>query len=275
MLPMLAGRAVTMDQPTSIVIVATGDGPYLRRLVSVLCQAGHPPRLVLLGSRAERWLGRVESFIRIRRQIGLWEALRRILRQRRRRHGLDADELAIERLATLHKFDIVEYERVNGGRTLLEILRRPGSLVLLAGAGIVGRSFLRAARCGCINGHPAILPGLRGVDVVDWALFKGRELGVAAHFVAEKVDSGDILKTRAVAVVPGESYGAFLQRIELVQAENLAEAAIDLMTGVASPSPNPIADSELCMVATHSVAMAAEKQYLRLAGGEPVLRPGP
>ncbi|MEW5820680.1 MAG: formyltransferase family protein [Cyanobacteriota bacterium] len=56
---------------------------------------------------------------------------------------------------------------------------------------------------GCINFHPAPLPELRGVGGYNVAILEGkRYYGVSAHFVDEKLDSGDIIEVKRFDIDP-------------------------------------------------------------------------
>src|SRR3546814_1811957 len=89
---------------------------------------------------------------------------------------------------------------------ILSINALEDPVVGLAGCGLVDRAVIHVARGGCVNGHPAILPGIRGVDVVEWALVGEDEpLGVTAHLVVPQVDAGEILRVERVEPEAGET----------------------------------------------------------------------
>jgi methionyl-tRNA formyltransferase len=59
-------------------------------------------------------------------------------------------------------------------------------------------------RIGCINLHPAPLPDLRGVGGYNVALLEGRaDWGVSCHFVADSIDTGDLVEVERFPIDPG------------------------------------------------------------------------
>jgi hypothetical protein len=65
---------------------------------------------------------------------------------------------------------------------------------------------LAIPRLGVINLHFGMLPDYRGMSPYIWALSRGeKEIGLTAHFMDERFDTGDIVEQRAVQIRPGES----------------------------------------------------------------------
>lgn len=211
---------------SDIAIMTRGDTPYVRELVACLVEANRPPKVIFFLSRAGRLWFKYRSFQRISKQLGLIEAVRRI--RRREPRSLTPKTLpSVHTLAEMHNVRIVDYDYVNQGRVLTELAGLHDPLVLLAGAGLVRSGIVRLARGGCLNAHPAPLPGLRGVDVIAWALAEGHELGISVHEVVEKVDAGTVVQTEALDVRAEEEYGDFLDRAIETQARTLATAVLD------------------------------------------------
>jgi len=74
---------------------------------------------------------------------------------------------------------------------------------------------ISSSRFGCINFHPAPLPEWRGMGgVFNFALFEEvSEWGVAAHYVDEFFDSGDIIKSKQFKINPAcESVNSLIKK---------------------------------------------------------------
>lgn len=147
-------------------------------------------------------------------------------------------------IASQHGISLLSYDRINEG-SLSEYLTGGCYLSLLTGAGIVDKSVILASKMGCLNAHPAILPGLRGMDVVDWAILENLPIGISVHFVAAKIDAGPIVATERVVLNPDETYFQFHSRILKIQAELLAKAAANVLNGQAQLSHHDLAQSTL------------------------------
>jgi folate-dependent phosphoribosylglycinamide formyltransferase PurN len=67
-------------------------------------------------------------------------------------------------------------------------------LGILYGTNIIRKSVFEIPKLGSINIHQGLAPIYRGGPTVFWELFNGeKEIGITVHFVAPKVDTGDII----------------------------------------------------------------------------------
>ena len=100
----------------------------------------------------------------------------------------------------------------------IKLLREANAdLGILKGTNIIKESVFSIPRLGSINSHQGLAPYYRGGPVAFWELFNNeKEIGITVHFVAPKVDTGDIILQK---LVPFEydfarydfDYEAFLQ----------------------------------------------------------------
>lgn len=119
-------------------------------------------------------------------------------------------------------------------------------LGLLLGTNIVKESVFGIPRLGSINLHQGLAPFYRGGPSVFWELFNGeREVGLTVHFVASKVDTGDIILQTTVPLEYDYSYGLGFERfiadyrrkLQMPCANLLAEAVRMIAEGTAQPKP--------------------------------------
>ncbi|RUM96281.1 hypothetical protein EET67_19150 [Pseudaminobacter arsenicus] len=247
------------------VVIASSDNRYVRRVIRRLCEQKHPPHIVLVGSRAQRILFKLQSFRRIRSQIGLLEALRRLIRSRSGAKSPQEPEPSMPDLQSKYRFDLRTFDAMNSGIILASLRGWRGSVAVLAGAGLADSATIGAVGGRCINAHPAILPGIRGVDVLEWSLVKRRPTGVSAHLVVPSVDAGDVLKTEEVSPNPGETFDDFAARLVDRQADILAEAAIEYVECKSQPTPQDLSKSEIVHVAPRSIKDQARQMFSELS----------
>lgn len=79
--------------------------------------------------------------------------------------------------------------------TSMNLLREADAdLGILYGTNIIKEAVFTIPRRGSINIHQGLAPVYRGGPPVFWELFNGeREIGITVHYVAAKVDTGDII----------------------------------------------------------------------------------
>jgi methionyl-tRNA formyltransferase len=76
---------------------------------------------------------------------------------------------------------------------------------VVAGARILPLSVIERFRRGVINLHPGLLPQVRGLDALQWAIMRDEPLGVTAHLIDKRVDAGWILERREIAEYPDDT----------------------------------------------------------------------
>ena len=124
----------------------------------------------------------------------------------------------------LHK-DKQEAEEAYGERLLAALHEAKIDMVVLAGfLTILPANVVRAYDHRILNIHPSLIPsfcgkGFYGLRVHEAALARGVKLtGATVHFVNEIPDGGDIIRQKAVEVLPGDT-PEVLQRRVMEQAE--------------------------------------------------------
>ena len=86
---------------------------------------------------------------------------------------------------------------------------------------------------GCINVHGSLLPKYRGAAPIQWTILNGdREAGVTTMFLSERMDAGDIISKRSVAVGEYETSGE-LERLRS-SAQSSTETLRDIENGTAT-----------------------------------------
>jgi hypothetical protein len=81
-------------------------------------------------------------------------------------------------------------------------------LGIVLGTNILKEEVFSIPRLGSINTHQGLAPYYRGGPPVFWELFNDeREVGLTVHFVAAKVDTGDIITQETLPLVYDNAYG--------------------------------------------------------------------
>jgi methionyl-tRNA formyltransferase len=99
---------------------------------------------------------------------------------------------------------------------------------------------------GAINLHPSLLPELRGAAPANWAIIRGlSESGVSVMYLAPRIDAGDVLARRTLALGPHETAGELLDRLAPLGAELVADVLTQLAAGTHRPQPQDEARATL------------------------------
>jgi methionyl-tRNA formyltransferase len=102
-------------------------------------------------------------------------------------------------------------------------------------------TLLQLPRYGCLNLHPSLLPAYRGPAPLFWLARQGEtQAGVTLHFLAESLDSGDIVAQTRFAWPEGSSETALDHRCALAGADLLEAALAQLeQAGTLPRHPQP------------------------------------
>ena len=91
---------------------------------------------------------------------------------------------------------------------------------------ILSRAVLESFALGVWNAHASLLPEFRGASPVQSAILAGKtQTGVTIMKTEEKLDAGDILLVKRCAILPGETAGELAEKLSLLSAEAVCEAA--------------------------------------------------
>ncbi len=132
---------------------------------------------------------------------------------------------------------------------LFDTVRRlDGELLVVAAFGrIFPAEFLSLFPRGGLNLHPSLLPRHRGPSPISAAILAGdRQTGVSIQKVAEKMDSGDLLRVRAVPLTGRETCATLSEQLGRIGAELLAEALEEVEAGSARGTPQNEAEATYC-----------------------------
>lgn len=122
----------------------------------------------------------------------------------------------------------------------LGILRElePELIVVAAYGKILPPEILELPKWGCVNVHSSLLPKYRGAAPINWAILNGEdETGVTIMYMAEGLDTGDILAQRSTPIDINENAAELFSRLADLGAKLLIEVLKQLDQGTAAAVP--------------------------------------
>lgn len=133
---------------------------------------------------------------------------------------------------------VLQYEKVS--RDGVDDIRalNPDVIVTAAFGQMLSREFLEIAPYGVINVHASLLPKYRGSSPIQWAVVNGEtETGITIMKTAYKMDSGDIITQKEVAIGEDETAGELFEKLSHAGAPELVKALDLLEDGKATFTP--------------------------------------
>ncbi len=137
-------------------------------------------------------------------------------------------ELALRHSLPVLQPDTLRDEAVQESIAELE----PDAIIVVAYGKLLPSKVLSVPRLGCINVHGSLLPKYRGAAPIQWAVINGEKTaGVTTMFMAEGMDTGDMLLKSETEVGPEETSGELFDRLKLLGAKLLTETLDKLEQG--------------------------------------------
>ncbi len=114
----------------------------------------------------------------------------------------------------------------------------PELIVVVAYGKILPVDILELPTKGCINIHASLLPKYRGSAPINWAILNGEnETGVAIQYMAEGVDTGDVVACSTTPISLEENAQQLYDRLAQMGAELICPVVTAIEQGTATATP--------------------------------------
>lgn len=151
----------------------------------------------------------------------------------------------VKAFAALHSLPVLQPERIRRPEALAELAAYAPDLIITAAYGqILPKSVLDLPLLGCINVHGSLLPRLRGGAPIQYALWQGETVtGVTIMYMAEGMDTGDMLSTVEVPISDEDNAGTLFTKLADAGAELLGRTLPQLLAGKLTAEPQNDAEA--------------------------------
>ena len=149
--------------------------------------------------------------------------------------GMEMSASPVKELALSSGIPVFQPEKMRDG-TALELLKglRPDILAVVAYGRILPPEMLELPVYGAVNVHGSLLPKYRGAAPIQWAVLNGDEVtGVTTMYLANEMDTGDIIYTEETSIGEFETSGELYDRLKLMGARLLSRTLRDIESGTA------------------------------------------
>ncbi len=110
-----------------------------------------------------------------------------------------ANQNDLRKTAEALKIPLVEIENYHSESAINLLKKTNAELGILYGTNIIKEPVFSIPKLGSINIHQGLAPFYRGGPTVFWELFNDeKKVGITVHFVAAKVDTGDIILQKII-----------------------------------------------------------------------------
>src|SRR6266498_2539211 len=132
----------------------------------------------------------------------------------------------IKRALAGTKMSILQPARIKDRQAIEEIRAlRPEAILVMAYGQILPSELLDIPLVACLNLHASLLPRWRGAAPIQAAIAAGDpETGITVMYMAEGLDTGDILLQRRIDILPTETGGSLHDRLGQIAPDALLES---------------------------------------------------
>ena len=133
---------------------------------------------------------------------------------------------AIKLLALERNLPVLQPLKLRAPESVAQLAElQPDAIVVMAYGQILPRSILELPRLACLNLHASLLPRHRGAAPIQAAIeAEDAVTGITVMYMAEGLDTGDILLEKAIPIRRRDTGGSLHDRLGIVAAEGLSEA---------------------------------------------------
>ena len=153
--------------------------------------------------------------------------------------GMKLQQSPVKECALAMGLSVYQPAKLRDGEALAILQELKPDLIAVAAYGkILPVDILELPRLGCVNVHSSLLPKYRGAAPINWAILNGEdETGVTIMYMAEGMDTGDILAQAKTPIDLNENAAQLFDRLAVMGAELLAETVEHLEAGTARRVP--------------------------------------
>lgn len=146
------------------------------------------------------------------------------------RQGIDVPDVSLTRACRIEGIPMIITSNIHSIKTCKLLRESELDLLINAGGGIFKPGVIGAIRIGILNAHMGLLPDMRGMNVLEWSIFYGKQIGVTLHLIDRGIDTGDILAFRRITIEKGDSISDLRDKSGIVNFELFAKALADFKT---------------------------------------------
>lgn len=139
----------------------------------------------------------------------------------------------VKQLAKKHQIEVLQPEKINHSVEMQRVIDIQPDLIVTAAFGqFLPTKLLDAAKVAAINVHGSLLPKYRGGAPVQYAIMNGEpETGISIIYMIKKMDAGDILAQKAIAIDKDDDTGSMFEKLSLLGRDVLLETIPRLLNG--------------------------------------------
>lgn len=152
--------------------------------------------------------------------------------------GMQLQASAVKQYAMEQGLPVLQPPKLKNPEFLEELAGYKADLQVVVAFRMLPEAVWNMPALGTINVHGSLLPQYRGAAPINWAIINGeKETGVTTFKLKQEIDTGDILKQRAIPIADEDNVGTVYERLMQAGGELLVETVQELAAGTLKEIP--------------------------------------
>jgi methionyl-tRNA formyltransferase len=128
--------------------------------------------------------------------------------------GQKLNQSAVKKYAISQNLPVLQPLNLKDVGFLNELKELNANLHIIVAFRMLPEVVWKMPKFGTFNLHASLLPHYRGAAPINWALINGEtKTGVTTFFIDEKIDTGEIIMQKEIAITPTESAGVLHDKL--------------------------------------------------------------
>jgi methionyl-tRNA formyltransferase len=144
--------------------------------------------------------------------------------------GRKLNESAVKKYALSKELTILQPRNLKNTAFHHELEELKADLQIIVAFRMLPKAVWKMPNLGTFNLHASLLPAYRGAAPIHWAIINGEiKTGVTTFFIDDKIDTGEIILQKEIAVNSDETVGSLHDKLMFLGAE-LVTKTVDLIS---------------------------------------------
>lgn len=141
-----------------------------------------------------------------------------------RGRGREVSFTPVKDYAVKNNLPVLQPEKLKDPEFIEQVRNLAPDLIIVIAFRILPREIFEIPRLGTFNVHGSLLPKYRGAAPIQWSLINGdSETGLTTFFIQEKVDTGNIILQKKIAIEKDDNFGSLHDRLQSLSIDIVLE----------------------------------------------------
>lgn len=151
--------------------------------------------------------------------------------------GKQLKHSAVKEYALANDLKLLQPTNLKDENFLQELKSLKANVQVVVAFRMLPEAVWRMPEYGTFNLHASLLPQYRGAAPINWAIINGEtKTGVTTFFIDDKIDTGEIIMSDSISILPDENAGSLHDKLMDLGKETVVKTLEQIAAGSATTS---------------------------------------